>query len=211
VIALVIAFPLVALGIGLLVAWIVHTARGNPTTSAPPSVPEPSASAVASTPPSAKPSAAPAAVPADWIAETDPPAGVTFRHPPGWIRRTSLPEILRFAPASAGSTTPGVEGVGAGIEPGVVPTQALEQFVTRAYGTQPQLAKGAVTPVVSGRTGELQEVVTYARGGVPVRVVVHAFPSGGGSVVVLARAASEPLTRAAELEASVEASLQITG
>ena len=209
VVALVIALPVAALGIGLLVAWIVHTVRGNPTTAPGPSAPEPSISAVASAPPTTPPHRV--VVPADWVIETQPPAGLTFRHPPGWIRRTALPEILRFAPVSPGSTTPGVEGIGAGIEPSVAPSQALQQFVTRAYGTQPQLQQGTITPVSGAHPGEVQEVVGYARAGVPVRVVVRAFSSGDSSVIVLARAASAEPARAAELEATVEASLQISG
>jgi hypothetical protein len=208
----VIVLPVVAAGIGLLVAWIVHTVRGNPSTASGQVAPAPTTSPVTSAPPTVPSTAPPrAVVPADWVAESDPPAGLTFRHPPGWIRRTALPEILRFAPVSPGSTTPGVEGIGAGIEPGAAPSQALQQFVTRAYGTQPQLQRGPVTAVASARAGELQEVVTYDRGGVPVRVVVHAFGSGSSSVIVLARAASAGPTRAAELEAGVEASLQISG
>lgn len=209
VVALVILLPVAAAGIGLLVAWIVHTIRGNPTTAPAPSAPQPSASAVASAPPSAAPQRV--VVPADWVAESDPPAGLTFRHPPGWIRRTSLPEILRFAPVSAGSTTPGVEGIGAGIETDTAPAQALPQFVTRTYGTQPQLQRGPVTAVAGAHAGELQEIITYARSGVAVRVVVHAFSSGTGSVVVLARAANAEPTRAADLEAWAEASLQVSG
>jgi hypothetical protein len=41
--------------------------------------------------------------------------------------------------------------------------------------------------------------------------VAHAFASNGRSVVVLARAASAQPARAAQLEAIIEASLQITG
>jgi hypothetical protein len=213
VVALAVALPVAALGTGLLVAWIVHTVRGNPSAGPAPSAPEPSISAVVSAPPSAAPHRV--VVPPDWAAETEPPAGLTFRHPPGWIRRTALPEILRFAPVAAGSTTPGVEGIGAGIEPNATAAQALRQFVTRAYATQPQLQRGPTTAVAGAHPGELQEVVSYARAGVPVRVVVHAFSSGdsssNSSVVVLARAASAEPARAAELEAAVEASLQITG
>jgi hypothetical protein len=150
-------------------------------------------------------------VPADWVAESDPPSGLAYRHPPGWIRRTALPEILRFAPVSTGSTTPGIEGVGAGIETTADPGQALQQFVSRAYGGQPQLQSGPQTAVAGLHPGEKQEVVTYVRSGVPVRVVVHAFASNGRSVIVLARAASAQPSRAAELEAQVEASLQLTG
>jgi hypothetical protein len=150
-------------------------------------------------------------VPADWVSESDPPAGLTFRHPPGWIRRTALPEILRFAPASTGSTTPGIEGIGAGIEPTADPAAAIQQFVSRAYGGQPQVHDGTVTAVAGSHPGERQEVVTYVRGGVPVRVVVHAYTSGGKSVIVLARAAGAQPARAAELEAAIEASVQLTG
>ena len=170
VIGLVIALPVAALGIGLLVAWIVQQIRGNPTAAAPQGGPAPSISAVATTPPPAAPR--PAVAPADWVVESDPPAGLTYLHPPGWIRRTSLPEVLRFAPVSAGSTTPGVEGIGAGIEPNVDPSQALQQFATRAYGGQPQVQDGPITAVAGAHAGEQQEVVSYVRSGVPVRVVV---------------------------------------
>ncbi len=215
VIALVILLPLAAFAIGLLIAWIVHQSRGNPTAAQPPAGPQPSISAASTPAPTPSATPKPAVVPADWIAESDPPAGVTFRHPPGWIRRTALPEILRFAPASAGSTTPGIEGVGAGIEATEQPSQALQRFVARAYGGEPQLQGGPITSVSGAHPGEQQQVVTYVRGGVPVRVVVHAFAatgsSSGHSVIVLARAASAQPSRAAELEAAVEASLQLTG
>jgi hypothetical protein len=136
---------------------------------------------------------------------------VTYRHPAGWIRRTALPEILRFAPVSPGSTTPGIEGIGAGIEPTADPSQALQQFVARAYAGQPQVQNGPITAVAGAHAGEKQQVVTYVRSGVPVQVVAHAFASNGRSVVVLARAASAQPARAAQLEAIIEASLQITG
>ena len=208
---LVILLPVVALGIGLLVAWIVHQIRGNPSITTPPA-PSPSASPSASkSAPPPSPAPPKVVVPADWVTEAQPPAGLTFRHPPGWIRRTESPEILRFAPASAGSTAPGIEGVGAGLEPTTSPSQALQEFVSRAYGTQPQVQNGPITAVSGAHAGEQQEVVTYVRGGVPVRVVVHSFAAGDRSVIVLARAASAQPTRAAELEAFVEASLQITG
>ncbi len=212
-VALVIVLPVAALGIGLLIAWIVHQIRGNPKAAAPPAAPQPSISALRSTPAAATPK--PVVVPADWIAESQPPAGLTFRHPPGWIRRTALPEILRFAPVSAGSTTPGIEGIGAGIEPVASPAQAIEQFAARAYGTQPEVQNGPITAVAGAHRGEQQEIVTYSRGGVPVRVVVRSFAetgsSSGHSVIVLARAATADGARAAELEAAVEASLTLTG
>jgi hypothetical protein len=209
VVALVIVLPVVAAGVGLLIAWIVHEIRGNPSTAPAVTRPVPSISAVKS----ARPSPAPpkVVVPADWIAESDPPAGVTYRHPAGWIRRTALPEILRFAPVSPGSTTPGIEGIGAGIEPTADPSQALQQFVARAYAGQPQVQNGPITAVAGAHAGEKQQVVTYVRSGVPVQVVAHAFASNGRSVVVLARAASAQPARAAQLEAIIEASLQITG
>jgi hypothetical protein len=205
--------PVVALGIGLGVAWIVHQIRGNPsvTPAAQPSTAQPSASASAVKTPSPSPTAHPATVPSDWVTESDPPAGLTFRHPAGWIRRTATPEIVRFAPASVGSTAPGIEGVGAGFEATANPSQALQQFVARAYGGQPQVQNGPITAVAGGHPGEQQEIVTYERSGVAVRVVAHAFASGNHSVVAFARAASAQPSRAAELEAAVEASVQLTG
>ncbi len=207
--AFVVALPIAALGIGLLIAWIEHQIRGNPAAAPAPPAPLPSVSAAASAPASARPHRV--VVPADWVVESEPPAGVTFRHPPGWVRRTQLPEILRFAPVSVGSTTPGVEGIGAGIGSIADPSQALQEFVRRAYGGEPQLQTGPVTAVAGSHPGERQEVVSYSRAGVPVRVVVHAFSSAGRSVIVLGRAASAEPSRAAELEAIVEASLQLTG
>ena len=118
---------------------------------------------------------------------------------------------MRFAPASTGSTNPGIEGVGAGLEATTSPQTALGQFVDRAYGGEPQVQKGAVTPVAGGHPGEQQEVVSYVRSGVPVSVVAHAYVSGDHTVVAFARAASATPNRGAELEALVEASVQLTG
>ena len=73
------------------------------------------------------------------------------------------------------------------------------------------MQNGPITAVAGAHPGEKQQVVTYTRSGVPVQVVVHSFASNGRSVVVLARAESAQPGRAAQLEAIVEASLQLTG
>jgi hypothetical protein len=214
-VALVIALPIVAFAMGLLVAWIVHLTRGSDTGSragSPVTGQSPSLAPTRSA--SASASSQAVAVPADWVTEITPPAGLTFRHPPGWVRRTSLPEVLRFAPVVPGSTAPGIEGVGAGLETTADPAQAVRDFATRAYGGQPGFAAtpaSAVAAAEAGRhPGEQEVVVTYRRSGVDVRVVVHGFRSGTRTVLVLGRAAREQRARAAQLEAFVEASLRIS-
>jgi hypothetical protein len=207
VILLVILLPVIALGIGLLIAYVAHQIRGNASSSTR-TVPLPSASASPSASPT--PSAAPSAqvvVPADWIAEVSPPAGLTFRHPPGWIRRTESPEVLRFAPASSGSQSPGIEGVGAGFETATVPAEALQSFAARAYGSQPGFVGGAVTPVQGAHPDETQELVTYNRSGVGVRVVLRSFRLQGHTVLIVGRSLNTQPARALQLASQVEASL----
>ncbi len=210
-VALVIVLPLAALGIGLLVAWIVHTIRGDSTPTRP------------ATPPATSPAPSPRAsaatphpqvtvvVPADWIGETDPPAGLTYSHPPGWIRRTSSPEVLRLEPATPGSAVPGIQGVGAGFETATDPAQAIRDFGTRVYGGQPGFTAAAVTPVAGARAGEQQGIVTYLRSGVDVRVVMHSFRSDTRTVLLLGRSANAQPLLAGRLEAELEASFKVTG
>jgi hypothetical protein len=206
VVLLVILLPVIALGIGLLIAYVVHLIRGNGTSTR--VVPLPSASAAPSASPS--PRASPSAqvvVPADWITEVAPPTGLTYRHPPGWIRRTESPEVLRFAPASSGSQSPGIEGVGAGFETVTEPTQALQGFAARAYGSQPGFVGGAVTPVQGVHPEEQQEIVTYNRSGVGVRVVLRSFRLQGHTVLIIGRSLNTQPARALQLASQVEASL----
>ncbi len=226
IIAVVIALPVLALLIGLLVAWIVHVIRGgdDARTGTATTSPTPSASATPTTGPSASTSAGPSTpaptvtVPAGWVTEAQPPAGVTYRYPDGWIRRTSGTAVFRFAPVSAGSTAPGVEGVGVQLAPaGTTPDAAIRQLVGSNYGGQPGYTASAPAavpaPTPGKHDGELRSVVGYTRSGVPVRVVVDAYPvttpSGTRTVVVLGRAASATPERAAQLEAYVEASLKV--
>ncbi len=210
--ALVVALPVIALLIGLLIAWIVHLIRGNPASHPAATVVPPVASAAPS--PAAPKKPAPVVVPSDWVAEDVPPVGLTFSHPPDWIRRTSTPEVLRFEPAAAGSTAPGIEGVGAGIETAANPAQAVSDFATRVYGTQPGFAATAVTPVAANTAGahpgEQQGIVTYLRSGVEVRVVIHSFRSGTETVLVLGRSANATPVRAAQLESFAEASVKLS-
>ena len=210
---LVVALPVAALLIGLLVAWIAHLIRGNGNPKIIQPVIQPSASAPATTPASAPVKAAPVVVPSDWVAEVAPPAGLTFSHPVGWIRRTSTPEVLRFAPAAAGSTAPGIEGVGAGVETATNPAQALTNFATRVYGAQPGYTAAAVAAVpataAGAHPGEQLLVVEYLRSGVPVQVVLHSYRSGGKTVLVLGRSARAQAARAAQLEAYAEASVKL--
>ncbi len=211
-IVLIVVLPVAALGIGLLVAWIVHIARGNGSTSTatiPPSPsPSPSAPRTSASPRVTAPPAV--AVPADWVTEVSPPVGLIFRHPPGWVRRTATPEVLRFAPASAGSTTPGIEGVGVGVEAATSPAAAIDSFAARVYGGEPGYALTA--PAAAGtHAGEQAAVVTYRRAGVAVRVVVHAFREGSRTVLVLGRATQADAARAGQLAAMVEASAKLAG
>jgi hypothetical protein len=219
VIGLVIALPILALLIGLLIAWIVHLIRGNPPvhTGQTPAT-QPSAS---STAPTTSPTTAPQAVtvPADWVTEDQPPQGITYRHPAGWVRRTSGTAVLRFAPVAPGSLTPGIEGVGAQLAPaGTTPEAAIRAFVSSNYGGQPGYAAAAPAAVKAStpgaHPGELRSVVTYTRSGVPVRVVVDAYsvttPSGARTVLVLGRSAASTPARAATLESFIEASLKVS-
>jgi hypothetical protein len=216
IVVVVIALPIIALLIGLLIAWIVHLIRGNPAThpavTVNPPVASPAPRASASSPPAPK-KAPPVVVPSDWVVESLPPVGLTFSHPPDWLRRTSSPEVLRFEPAAAGSTAPGIEGVGAGIEAAANPAQAIAEFGTRNYGTQPGFAATAVTPVAAStfgaHPGEQQGIVTYLRSGVEVRVVIHSFRSGTSTVLVMGRSAAAEPALAAQLEAFVEASIKV--
>ena len=163
-------FPSPLLGIGLLVAWIVHQIRGNPTTA-------PAATAPGRRRP--RPSRRRrrhrrrpgVVVPADWVAESEPPAGLTFRHPAGLdpphgaagdpaVRARSRPARRpRASKESAPASRPTAD-----------PSQALQQFVARAYGGQPQVQNGPDhrrrrrrTPASSSKSS-----ATCARG-VPVR------------------------------------------
>lgn len=211
VIALVIALPVAAVAIGLLIAWIVHEIRGggsstgaaNPTASASPSP----ASSPAPTAKASRPAVV--IVPTDWVPESAPPEGLAYRHPPGWLRRLSTPEVLRLEPAAPGSTAPGIEGVGAGTEAASSPADALTAFASRTYGAQPGYVAG-VPSAAGSRAGERQVVFTYRRVGVDVRVVARSFRVGGRTVLVIGRAATASGSRAAQLEALVEASLQLT-
>jgi hypothetical protein len=208
--ALVVVLPLAALGVGLLAAWIVHAIRGTSTPSRPSAPP---ASAPAASP---RASAIPArprvvVVPADWIAEVAPPAGLTYSHPPGWIRRTSAPEVLRLEPATPGSTAPGIPGVGAGFEAAVDPAQAIRDFGSRVYGGQPGFIAAPVTSVAVSHPGEQQGIVTYLRSGVDVRVVIHSFRSGTRTVLLLGRSANAQPALAGRLESALEASLKVAG
>lgn len=206
----VIALPIVAFAIGLLIAWIVHAIRGDriPTATA--------GTAAASVPPIA-PASTPAkrvparvTVPADWVTEVAPPVGLSYRHPAGWIRRTAAPEVLRIAPAAPGSTAPGVDAVGAGIETDSSPAAAARSFATRNYGDQPQFDLTPPVAVAGHHPGEQQVVASYRRAGVEVRVVIHSYRSGTSTVVALGRAAVAQPTRAGQLEAFIEASLTVS-
>ncbi len=216
VILLLILLPLIAMGIGLLIAWIVHEVRGDAVH--PGAAPGSSASASGASKPAAAPSAeasAPArpavTVPADWIAEAQPPAGLSYRHPAGWLRRTATPEVLRIVPEAPGSLSPGVEAVGAGFETGTDPARAAQDFATRNYGAQPGFAVAPATAVAGQHPGEQQEIVTYRRSGVPVRMVIHGYAEKGRIVVTLGRSLASQPARAATLQAQLEASLRVTG
>jgi hypothetical protein len=223
-IGLVILLPVLALLIGLLIAWIAHLIRGGSTVHTGQSpAPQPSASAPSTAPtssPGSSPTLAPPAVtvPADWVAEVEPPQGITYRHPAGWVRRTSGTAVLRFAPVTPGSLTPGIEGVGAQLAPaGTSPDAAIRTFVSTNYGGQPGYTAGAPTPVPASapgaHPGEVRTQVSYTRSGVAVRVVVDAYPvttsSGPRTVVVLGRSAAATPARAATLESIIEASLKV--
>ena len=129
-----------------------------------------------------------------------------------------MPLSSASPPVAAGSTSPGVEGIGAQLTAaGLTPDTAIKQFVSTNYGGQPAYtatAPAAVPADMPGRhDSELRSIVRYTRSGVPVRVVVDAYPvttpTGTRTVLVLGRAANATPERAVQLEAALEASLTV--
>ena len=64
-----------------------------------------------------------------------------------------------------------------------------------------------MTPFKGGHPDEQQEIVTYSRSGVGVRVVLRSFRSKGHTVLVIGRSLNTQPARAAQLASQVEASL----
>ncbi len=163
VVALVIVLPVVALGIGLLVAWIVHQVRGNPRCrGATRSAPQPSASAARLAPPSSATAHA-SSVPADWVAEVRPAGGPDVPPPAGLdpahraARRSCASHRLRRVddPRRRGRR----RGHRAERRLRLRPCSSSSR---RAYGEPAAVAAAAPSrPWPGAHPGELQEVVTY--------------------------------------------------
>lgn len=147
------------------------------------------------------------AVPADWVEQTSN-QGLVFRAPPGWTRRTDSQVDYRVEPSPSG---PGVGQVGVGLATATAdPNAAALTYATGTYSGQSSYLQQPPTDEVSvrGERGR-QVVLSYNRSGTPVDVVVRAFPTNRGMVLIVSRAAIADDQRAQKLADAVDASLRL--
>jgi hypothetical protein len=186
--------------IGLLVALVTGSLGGGSSKSDP----APGALTI----PSAEGGTASAQVPPDWVAQTSN-RGIPFSAPPGWTQRTDALVDFRVAPNPDGS--PGVEQVGTGIASGSDPQRAAASYARNTYSGQPSYQEQPAIDEVSlrGERGR-QVTVTYSRDGTPVQVVIRAFPSARGMLLVVSRAATVDPERAGLLASQLDASIRLS-
>lgn len=147
------------------------------------------------------------AVPNDWVEQTSN-QGLVFRAPPGWTQRTDSQVDYRVEPSPSG---PGVGQVGVGLVTATSdPNAAALTYATGTYSGQSSYLQQPPTDEVSAR-GERgrQVVVTYTRSGTPVAVVVRAFPTSRGVVLIVSRAPIADDQRAQKLADAVDVSLRL--
>jgi hypothetical protein len=185
--------------LGLLVALLTGSLGGSSNSD-----PTPGALAI----PSAEGGAASAQVPPDWVAQTSN-RGIPFSAPPGWTQRTDALVDFRVAPNPDGS--PGVEQVGTGIASGSDPQRVAATYARNTYSGQPNYQEQPAIDEVSlrGERGR-QVTVTYARDATPVQVVIRAFPSARGMLLVVSRAALVDQERAGLLASQLDASIRLS-
>lgn len=148
-----------------------------------------------------------AATPADWVQQTDN-QGIVFRAPPGWTERADSRIDYRVEPSPTG---PGVSQVGIGLVTGTTdPDAAATSYASATYAGQPGYVQQPATDQVSAR-GERgrQVVVDYTRSGTPVDVVIRAFPTARGVLLVVSRAAVADDQRAVRLADALDASVRL--
>src|SRR4051794_9854653 len=151
--------------------------------------------------------AAAAVVPADWVPQTSN-QGLVFRAPPGWTPRADGRIDYRVEPSPGG---PGVGQVGVGLATASAdPNAAALSYATSTYSGQPSYLQQPPTDEVSVRGEQGRQVmVTYTRSGTPVAVVVRAFPTSRGVVLIASRAPVADEQRADQLADAVDASLRL--
>jgi hypothetical protein len=147
-------------------------------------------------------------VPADWVRQTASD-GIVFRAPPGWTTRSDGAVEFRVQPAPGGG--PGVEQVGVGVSSTGDPDSAATSYLTSTYSGQSSFLQQPGTDEVSVRGERGRQVTaTYSRDGTPVQVVVRAFPTSRGTLLVVSRAAITDQARAEELATQLDASVQLS-
>jgi hypothetical protein len=151
---------------------------------------------------------APASVtPADWVQQTTG-SGIVFRAPPGWTERADSRIDYRVEPSAGG---PGNSQVGVGLLTGSSdPDAAATNYATSTYSGQSRYVQQPATDAVSAR-GERgrQVVVDYSRSGTPVDVIIRAFPTPRGVLLVVSRASLADNQRAERLADATDASVRL--
>jgi hypothetical protein len=202
VVRLVAAFS-IAIGfaviIGLVVAALANSVGGKTSAAKtpPPALTVPSGPV----PPSQ------ADVPGDWVAETSA-AGIGFRAPPGWTRSSDAIVEFRVQPTPSGSA--GVERIGVGVSSEGDPQTAATSYAQNTYAGQPGFIAQPATAEVSARGEPGQQVtVGYSRQGTLVEVVIRAFPTSRGVLIITSRAAGTDPQPAVDLADQLDASIRL--
>lgn len=182
-----------ALGLGLLVAYVVSLVRGQAGRAATSGA---SPSTGAGPAPPGRPAPAPSVaelVPSDWTRVRVSSLGLTVRHPPAWTRYP-LQKVTVWGPTTQTGGR-GVDEVGVGLLAPAPAPAALDAFARSFFAGQPGLQIAAATG--TARRADLS--LTYRRTDVPVRVVLHGERGDRGVLLTLARAAASPENGAALL------------
>src|SRR4051794_16796997 len=149
----------------------------------------------------------PTQVPPDWTPQTSS-GGIAFAAPPGWTQRTDALVDFRVAPAPEGG--PGVEQVGVGLSSSTDPQTAAADYARNTYSSQPNYLEQPAADEAGARGERGRQVtVTYSRDGVPVQVVVRAFPTPRGVLLLASRAPADNQQRAVELISQLDSSVKL--
>jgi len=193
-----------ALGLGLLAAYLVSLVRGSGEpgtgmTHPPTAAPTPDAAA---SPAPAAPD--PVAVPLDWTPALVSGLGVTVRHPPAWSRYTQARVTVWVITSRTGGR--GIDEVGIGRLDAAPATSALDQFARSFFAGSPDLKIAAAT----GDEQQADLALTYIRTGARVRVALHGERGPRGVTATLARTPATPKDTAAKLLAEFRAGITTT-
>lgn len=185
--------------IGLVVAALANSVGGKTSASKtpPPALTVPSGPV----PPSQ------AEVPADWVAETSA-AGIAFRAPGDWTRSSDAIVEFRVQPTPSGSA--GIDRIGVGFSTEGDPQTAATSYAQNTYAGQPGFIAQPATAEVSARGEQGQQVtVGYSRQGALVEVVIRAFPTPRGVLIITSRAAGTDPQPAVDLADQLDASVRL--